>query len=94
MTRCPCPDNSNSNIELCSALDKYGLKHENALVGNSEILHGIRQKVIKEIVINYKYQLLSHIKPNYVSSIRNTIKFGKDIFTLNGDIWQNAFFTS
>ena len=94
MTRCPCPNNSNSNIELCSALDKSGLKHENALVGNSEILHGIRQKVIKEIVINYKYQLLSHIKPNYVSSIRNTIKFGKDIFTLNGDIWQNAFFTS
>ena len=35
----------------------YRLKHENALVGNSEILHGIRQKVIKEIVINYKYQL-------------------------------------
>ena len=96
MTRCPCPDKdpSNSNLELCSNLEKIGLYHENALVGKTEILHSIRAKIIEQIIKGFNFQRLIYTKPYFVKLMDSILKYGRNIFNnINEGIWKDSIFS-
>ena len=96
MTRCPCPDKdpSNSNLELCSNLEKIGINHENALVGKTEILHSIRAKIIEQIIKGFNFQRLIYTKPYFVKLMDSILKYGRNIFNnINEGIWKDSIFS-
>ena len=93
MTRCPCPEKYPTYLDLCSALDKTSKKHDNALVGKTKISRSIRAKIIEETIKNFKYERLIHTKSDYIQSMDKIVKFGKDLFKKNDDIWDNVRFS-
>jgi len=95
MPRCPCPDEdpSNSNLDLCSNLEKIGLNHKNAILGETQIFHGIRAKIIEKTTKGFNYQRLIHTKPDFVKSMNSILKLGKHIFkNATEGIWKDSCF--
>ena len=77
---------------MCAASDKSSFDHVNATIGNSTISHGVRKKLIEEIIRNFNYQLLIKVKPEYVESIHKKYFFGENLFYLNDSIWKDVLF--
>ena len=90
--RCPCPDGNPIIPDMCAASDKSSFDHVNATIGNSTISHGVRKKLIEEIIRNFNYQLLIKVKPEYVESIHKKYFFGENLFYLNDSIWKDVLF--
>ena len=88
--KCPCPEGNIIKPDMCAASDKSSFKHENAKIGNSNISHKIRTKLIKEITLNYNYKRLILLKPEYVKNIYNKYVFGDLFFNLSHTIWKDV----
>ena len=90
--KCPCPEVNPIIPEMCAGSDKSALKHENANVGISTISAELRAKLVKEIVIKFKYMPLILYKPEYVKSIHKKYVFGDNLFNLSDILWKDILF--
>ena len=89
--KCPCPEANITIIpDLCAASDRSSRFHQNAKIGNSTILHNIRQKIIKEIIEKFHYQRLNVTKPEYVQNLDKKYMFGNNFFDLKDSYWKDA----
>ena len=62
-------------------------------MGKTKISRNIRAKIIEETIKNFKYERLIHTKSDYIQSMDKIVKFGKDLFKKNDDIWDNVRFS-
>ena len=93
--KCPCPKDIPIVPDMCAASDKSSIEHVNARVGNSIIIHDIRQKIMKEIANKFNYQLLISLNHEYVNNISKKFIFGNlenPLFNLNDNIWKDVLF--
>ena len=93
--KCPCPKDIPIVPDMCAASDKSSIEHVNARVGNSIIIHDIRQKIMKEIAKKFNYQLLISLNHEYVNNISKKFIFGNlenPLFNLNDNIWKDVLF--
>ena len=90
--KCPCPDGSPINPEMCAASDESALPHFSGTLGSSKISGSLRPVIMKEIMEKFKYELLRDSKPEYVKSIYSKYRFGDNLFDLRDPIWKNVLF--
>ena len=90
--KCPCPKNKLITPDMCAASDKSAHKHENAKVGDSIIIHKIRNSLIKEIIEKFNYPRLIITKPNYVKNMHKKYIIKDKLFILNDSIWKDTLY--
>ena len=93
--KCPCPKDTPIVPDLCAASDKSSMEHINARVGNSIILHEIRQQIMKGIANKFNYKLLISLNQEYVNNISNKFVYGNlenPLFNLSDTLWNDVLF--
>ena len=91
--KCPCPKNNNIIIpDLCAVSDESALNHSDAMIGENNVSHNIRNILMRKMTNKYNYPLLNSIKPEYVSKIHIKYKYGnkRPLFNLSDDLWKGA----
>jgi hypothetical protein len=80
---------------MCAASDKSAIKHINGKIGNSNIIPNIRNKIIKETAIKFKYRPLISLNKKYVKNISRKFIFGNlenPLFNLSDFLWKDALY--
>ena len=93
--KCPCPKGIPVVPDLCASSDKSSIKHINARVGNSNIIHNVRQKTMKEIANKFNYKILKSLNQEYVKNISKKFVYGNlenPLFNLSENFWKDALF--
>jgi hypothetical protein len=93
--KCPCPKGIPIVPDMCAASDKSSIEHINARVGNSIIIHEIRQQIMKGIANKFNYRLLISLNQEYVNNISNKFVFGNlenPLFNLSDTLWNDVLF--
>ena len=93
--KCPCPNGIPIVPDMCAASDKSAIKHINGKIGNSNIIPNIRNKIIKETAIKFKYRPLISLNKKYVKNISRKFIFGNlenPLFNLSDFLWKDALY--
>lgn len=93
--KCPCPNGIPIVPDMCAASDKSSIKHINGKIGNSIIIPNIRNKIMKETAIKFKYRLLISLNKEYVKNIKRKFIFGNlesPLFNLSDFLWKDALY--
>ena len=90
--KCPCQKGQLINPDLCAASDKSAGYHKNSILGNSEVKHNIRLKIIKQTISKFNYKPLIFSNPNIIKNIKKKFIFGKNLFNLSDPLWNDALF--
>ena len=93
--KCPCPEDHPINPELCAASHKSAQFHINSQIGKKKTQNGIREKLIKEIIIHLKFKPMLFSDSKALDKINNQFIFGNrthPLFDLSDSLWKNALF--
>ena len=53
--KCPCSNGIPIVTDMCAGSDKSAIRQINPKIGNSNIIHNIRNKIMKEKSLKFKY---------------------------------------
>ena len=93
--KCPCPKKNSLIVpDFCAVTDLSSDFHMNAQIGNQSIKHNIRSICMRKMTKKYNYQLLSAIKPEYVSNINRKYFYGdkRPLFNLSDNLWNGSLY--
>ena len=93
--KCPCPNGIPIVPDMCAASDKSAIRHINPKIGKYNIIYNIRNKIIKETALKFKYRLLISLNKKYVKNISKKFIFGNlknPLFNLSDFLWKDALY--